>query len=72
MKNYLSPNAEFANSSLMPDKMLIFKPINLEEFHIQRSGFLVLQRSGEMEPIWSRSGAGSAGSATSRAVHNRD
>lgn len=32
MKNYLSPNAELADSSLMPHKMLIFKPINLKDF----------------------------------------
>lgn len=32
MKNYLSPNAEFADSSLMPDKMLIFKLVNLKDF----------------------------------------
>lgn len=34
MKNYLSPNAESANSSLMPDKMLIFKLVNLKDFYI--------------------------------------
>lgn len=34
MKNYLSPNAEVADSSLMPDKMLIFKPINLKDLYI--------------------------------------
>lgn len=36
MKNYLSPNAEFADSSLMPDKMLIFKLVNLKDFYIER------------------------------------
>lgn len=34
MKNYLSPNAECADSSLMPDKMLIFKLVNLKDFYI--------------------------------------
>lgn len=36
MKNYLSPNAEFAESSLMPDKMLIFELVNLKDFYIER------------------------------------
>lgn len=34
MKNYLSPNAESADSSLMPDKMLIFKRVDLKGFYI--------------------------------------
>lgn len=52
MKNYLSPNAECADSSLMPDKMLIFKLVNLKD--------LYLKKMARLWRSWSPSGAGRA------------
>lgn len=54
MKNYLSPNAEFADSSLMPDKMLIFKLVNLKDFLYFRK-MACLRYSTRVR--WSPSGA---------------
>lgn len=55
MKNYLSPNAEFADSSLMPDKMLIFKLVNLKDFLYLRK---MARLCYSIWVRWSPSGAG--------------
>lgn len=72
MKNYSGPNAEFADSSIMPGKMLFFKLVNLKDLYLKEVACLRYNVWVRQSPSGTGTQQGQQDQLTKGAVHDED